>query len=126
VHIELSTRHGLILEPSQQEYVRDKAEKLLKYFNRLMEIEVIVDHQKNGWWMEMVVSAEHKHDFVARGDAAGMEAVTDHVVHMIEQQIRRYKERIQDHRDEVPHGGTSPTRPDLPEPPESSEAPRVG
>ncbi|RUL86855.1 HPF/RaiA family ribosome-associated protein [Tautonia sociabilis] len=124
MQIELSTRHGLTLDPSQQRYVQDKAGKLLKYFNRLMAIEVIIDHQKNGWWMEMVASAEHKHDFVARGDAPGLEAVTDQVVHMIEQQIRRYKDRIQDHRDEMPHGGTSPTRPDLPEPPASTEPPR--
>lgn len=125
MHIEISTRHGLILEPKQQQYVQQKAEKLLKYFNRLMEIDVVIDHPKNGWSMEMVVSAEHKHDFVARSDAPGLETVTDQVVHMIEQQIRRYKDRIQDHKDEVPHGGTSPSRPDLPEPPESSEAPQV-
>jgi putative sigma-54 modulation protein len=123
VHIEISTRHGLSLDPSQHQYVQDKAEKLLKYFSRLMEIEVVLDHQKNGWWMEMLVSAEHKHDFVARGDAPGLEAVTDQVVHMIEQQIRRYKGRVQDHRDEVPQGGTSPTRPELPEPPGSNESP---
>ena len=126
MHIEISTRHGLNLDPDQHQYVQQKAEKLLKYFNRLMEIEVIIDHSKTGWWMEMVVSAEHKSDFVARADAPGLEAVTDQVVHMIEQQIRRYKDRIQNHRDEVPHGGTSPERPDLPEPPESSEPPGVG
>lgn len=125
MHIEISTRHGLILDPPQHQYVQEKAEKLLKYFNRLTEIDIVIDRLKAGWWMEMVVSAEHKHDFVAHGDAPRLEAVTDQVVHMIEQQIRRYKDRIQDHRSEIPQGGTSPTRPDLPEPPELSEPPKV-
>ena len=123
MHIEISTRHGLSLDSTQHDYVQNKAEKLLKYFNRLMEIEVVVDHQKNHWTLELVASAEHKHDFVARGDAPTLEAAVDHVAHMVEQQIRRYKDRVQDHRDEVPQGGTSPSHPDLPEPPESSDDP---
>ena len=123
MHIEISTRHGLSLDSKQHDHVQNKAEKLLKYFNRLMEIEVVVDHQKNQWTVELIASAEHKHDFVARGDAPTLESAMDHVSHMVEQQIRRYKDRVQDHRDEIPQGGTSPTRPDLPEPPESSDNP---
>lgn len=122
MHIEISTRHGQ-LDPSQQQYVRRKAEKLLRYFNRLMEIEVAVDHQKNSWDVEVLVSAEHKHDFVGRGSAPALEQAADAAVHKVEQQVRRYKDRIQDHHGEVPQGGTSPTRPDLPEPPESPFAP---
>src|SRR4051812_41218686 len=63
VHIELSTRHGS-LTPDEQAYVHDKAEKLLKYFGRLMQIEVEVEHRKHDWLVEIFVSAEHKHDFV--------------------------------------------------------------
>jgi len=33
--------------------------------------------------------------------------------------FRRYKEKVQNHKNAVPHGGTSPTHPDLPEPPSS-------
>ena len=47
MQIEISTRHGG-LEPEQQRYLHDKAEKLLKYFGRLMAIEVAVDHGKHG------------------------------------------------------------------------------
>ena len=41
----------------------DKAEKLLKYFGRLMQIEVEVDHRKHDWLVEIFVSAEHMLNF---------------------------------------------------------------
>jgi ribosome hibernation promoting factor len=119
VIIEVTTRHGQ-LDPAQQEHLRQKAEKLQRYFNRLMGIEVAVEHVKHAWNVEILVSAEHKHDFVAREEAPTLEAAMDHCVQKVEHQLRRYKEKVQDHRDVLPHGGTSPTHPDLPEPPGAS------
>jgi putative sigma-54 modulation protein len=119
VHIEISTRHGG-LGPEQQSYLHDKAEKLLKYFGRLMEIEVAVDHLKHGWQVEILVSAEHKHDFVATEEGPSPEAAMDRCVHKIEQQLRRYKEKVQNHKGDVTLGDISPPSPDLPEPPEPS------
>jgi putative sigma-54 modulation protein len=97
VHIEISTRHG-ILSPEQQTYLHDKAEKLRKYFGRLMAIEVSVDQIKHAWDVEILVSAEHKHDFVAKEQGPTPEAAMDVCVHKVEQQLRRYKEKVQDHR----------------------------
>ena len=116
MQIAISTRHGSLSQP-QLDYLHDKAEKLLKYFGRLMLIEVEVDHRKHDWLVEIFVSAEHKHDFVAREEAPIPEAAMDLCIHKVEQQLRRYKEKVQEHRDAIPHGGTSPRRPDLPEPP---------
>jgi putative sigma-54 modulation protein len=106
VQIAISARHGG-LEPEQQSYLHDKAEKLLKYFGRLMSIEVAVDHGKHGWEIEILVSAEHKHDFVARETGATPEAAMDACVHKIEQQLRKYKERVQNHKGEATLGGSS-------------------
>jgi putative sigma-54 modulation protein len=118
VQISISARHGS-LDPEQQAYLREKAEKLQKYFARIMSIEVEAEQRKNGWQVEVQVSAEHKHDFVAREEAVSPEAAMDHCVHKVEQQLRKYKEKVQDHRDAMPHGGTSPTRPVLPGPVDS-------
>jgi putative sigma-54 modulation protein len=107
VQIAISTRHGG-LEPEQQSYLHDKAEKLLKYFGRLMSIEVAADHGKHGWEIEILVSAEHKHDFVAREGGSSPEAAMDLCVHKIEQQLRRYKDKVQHHKGEVTHGGPFP------------------
>ncbi len=120
MQIEISTRHGG-LAPEQQRYLHDKAEKLLKYFGRLMAIEVAADHSKHGWEVEILVSAEHKHDFVARESSSTAEAAMDLCVHKIEQQLRRYKERVQHHKGDVTHGGPSGRLSGLPEAPEAAQ-----
>jgi putative sigma-54 modulation protein len=104
VQIEISTRHGE-LDAAQQRYLHDKAEKLLKYFGRIMAIEVAVDHMKHAWEVEILVSAEHKHDFVARESGSTPAAAMDACVHKIEHQLRRYKERVQHHKGDITHGG---------------------
>jgi len=106
VQIEISTRHGG-LGAEQQRYLHDKAEKLLKYFARLMAIEVAVDHVKHAWNVEILVSAEHKHDFVAHESGPTPEAAMDLCIHKIEQQLRRYKEKVQRHKGDITHGDPS-------------------
>ena len=106
MQIEISIRHG-VLDAAQHRYLHEKAEKLLKYFSRLMAIEVAVDHVKHAWEIEILVSAEHKHDFVARETGATPEAAMDACVHKIEQQLRKYKERVQHHKGEATVGGSS-------------------
>src|SRR5437660_2334387 len=64
VQIKISARHGHLSEPTQ-EFIRDKAQKLLRIFERLTLIEVTVDLKNDYKTVEFVVSAEHKHDFVA-------------------------------------------------------------
>jgi putative sigma-54 modulation protein len=114
VHIEISTRHGE-LTAEQQEHLHDKAEKLRKYFGRLMAIEVAVDQGKQAWEVEIRVSAEHKHDFVAREAGPTPESAMDLCVHKIENQLRRYKERVQNHKGDISQSGVLPRSAELPE-----------
>jgi len=97
VQIKTSVRHGHLSESAQQ-LVRDKAEKLLHFFDRLTMIEVTVDLQEDSKSVELLVQAEHKHDFVARESAAELQVALDAAVDKLVHQLRRYKEKIQDHR----------------------------
>jgi putative sigma-54 modulation protein len=103
VQIEISTRHGE-LSAAQQKHLGEKAEKLTK-FGRLMAIEISAAHEKNAWEVEILVSAEHKHDFVAREVGPTPETAMDQCLHKIETQLRRYKEKSQSHKGDVPQGG---------------------
>ena len=103
MQVEITTRHGS-LGPEQQTHLREKAEKLLKYFGRLMAIEVQVEHRKHDWLVEILVSAEHKHDFVAREEGSTPETAMDLCLHKIEHQLRRYKEKIQSRKGDVSVG----------------------
>ena len=98
MQIKISARHGHLGEATQQ-FIREKAERLLKYFERLTQIEVTVDLKSDAHkTVEFLVSAEHKHDFVAHESNSDILAAVDLVVDKLERQISRYKEKIQDHR----------------------------
>ena len=97
MQIKISARHGHLSEPTQQ-FIREKAEKLLRFFERLTLIEVTVDLKSDTKQVEFLVSAEHKHDFVAREKNDDILAAVDLVVDKLEGQLRRYKEKVQDRR----------------------------
>lgn len=97
MQINISARHGHLAEPTQQ-FIREKADKLRRYFERLQRIEVTVDLKNEIKTVEFIVSAEHKHDFVASESHPDVLAAVDLVLDKLERQVRRYKEKIQDHR----------------------------
>jgi putative sigma-54 modulation protein len=97
VQIKISARHGHLAEPTQQ-FIREKAQKLLHLFSRLTMIDVTVDLQDDVKVVEFNVSAEHKHDFVASERHKDVLAAVDLVMAKLEGQLRKYKERVQDHR----------------------------
>jgi putative sigma-54 modulation protein len=103
VQVQISTRHGHLSDTSQ-ERIAAKAEKLLRIFDRLTAIEIIVDlTDSNAPQVDAKVSAEHKHDFVAHDQSDELMASVDTVIHRIEQQLRKYKEKVQErHRSPEP------------------------
>ena len=114
MQIKISARHGH-LDDATQEFIRDKAEKLLHIFGRVTMIEVTVDFQKELKWVEFNVQAEHAKDIVASASAHDLLGATDAVLHKLEGQLRRYKEKIQDHR-RTPSTGAVPGGPAPEEP----------
>ncbi len=98
MQIKISARHGHLSDATQQ-FIREKAEKLPHIFPRIMMIEVLVDFKEDDdTTVEFLVSAEHKHDFVASERNKDVLTAVDLVLHKLEQQVRKYKEKIQDHR----------------------------
>ena len=108
MHIEVSCRHGDVPEATKA-YIRRKSEKLLTYFERVTEIDVVVDfegrEEHKRVKVEIQVDAEHKHDFVAHETGEEVGPTFDKTLHKMEQQIHKYKERVQDHRGDTPMGG---------------------
>jgi putative sigma-54 modulation protein len=98
VQIKVSARHGHLSDEHQQE-IRHKAEKLLHYFERILMIEVTVDlADKINKKVEILVNAEHKHDFVAHDQHEELMGAVERAIDRIKHQIARYKEKIQERR----------------------------
>ena len=104
MQIKISVRHGH-LNDNHQEQIRSKADKLLHYFSRLTMIEVTVDLKDVELkQVEFLARAEHKHEFVAREANEELMAAVDLALDKVIHQIHRYKEKIQDHRRNLPTG----------------------
>jgi putative sigma-54 modulation protein len=96
VQIRISTRHGNVSDETQSK-IRAKVEKLTRLFDRLTAIEVTIDlERRDDPNVDLRVSAEHKHDFVASTRAGELMGSIDQAIHKLEQQLRKYKEKIQD------------------------------
>ncbi|MDZ4684916.1 MAG: ribosome-associated translation inhibitor RaiA [Planctomycetaceae bacterium] len=111
MQVAISCRHGT-LRPETHDYVAQKAEKLLTYFDRVTAIGVTFDFSNGTSTAEILVDAEHKHNFVAVETAPEAAAAFDGALHKMEQQIRKYKEKIQDHRRTLPAGSEVPEAPE--------------
>lgn len=104
MQVKVSARHGHLSEEHQTE-LRERAEKLLHYFDRLTFIEVtVVFHKGEDKEVEVLATAEHKHEFVGHGRGPDLLPALGTAIEKAKQQIKSYKERVQDHRRD-PHGG---------------------
>jgi len=96
VQIKISTRHGHLSDASQEK-ISAKVEKMSRIFERLTSISVTVDleHDERPQ-VALEVSAEHKHDFVASVSSDNLWSSLESAIHKVEQQLRKYKEKIQE------------------------------
>ena len=88
MQVNISARHGHLDEESKSQ-ITTKMERLLRLFDRLLSIDVTVDLERREMpSVDVRVSAEHKHDFVATDRATSLMAALDGVIH-------KYKEKVQ-------------------------------
>lgn len=94
----ISARHGQLSDATQAA-ITSKVKRLSRIFDRLTTIAVTVDLNDPGMpIVDINVSAEHKHDFVATHKSSNLMTSVDGAVHKVEQQLRKYKERVQERR----------------------------
>ena len=87
----------VILSEASQQNISAKAEKLLRIFDRITAIELTIDlKDSNSPRVDAKLSAEHKHDFVAHDQSDNLMGSVDAVLHRLEQQLRKYKEKVQE------------------------------
>ena len=113
MQVAITCRHGNV-SGDVQEHITRKVEKLLTYFERVTAIGVTVDFEGDRIEVEILVDAEHRHNFVASDMGEDVLSTFERALHKMEQQIRKYKEKIQDHRrgrptNEIMDEGSAPS-----------------
>jgi ribosome hibernation promoting factor len=101
VQVAITCRHGSVAD-DVQETIKRRAEKLLTYFERVTAIGVTVifepERVKERIRVEILLDAEHKHNFVATDEGDDVPSTFDRALGKMEQQLKKYKAKIQDHR----------------------------
>ena len=108
MQVAITCRHGSISD-GVRGYITTKSEKLLTYFERVSAIQVTVIFEKDRVKTEILVDAEHRHDFVASDVGDDVTPTFDKALHKMEQQIKKYKGKLQDHRRDQPLNELSST-----------------
>ncbi len=98
MQIKVSARHGH-LKQEDQKLITEKVERIRKFYDRISLIDVTVDLERiDEPHVEINVSAEAAPDFVATATAPSVLAALDLAVQRVEQQVRKHKEKVTDHK----------------------------
>ena len=94
MQINIAVRHGH-LSAATQSKITAKVSRLSRYFDRLTAIDVTVDlEHETTPLVDIRVDAEHKHDFLATEQSGDLWRSVDGAVQKLEQQLRKYKEKV--------------------------------
>ncbi len=95
--VTVASRH-MDVTPALKSFAEQKANKLLKYYDRIQEIEVIMDAKKDTTKVEMIVNAEHKNMFIAQHEEPDAYAAIDQCVDKLERQLSDHKKKVRNRK----------------------------
>jgi ribosome hibernation promoting factor len=97
VTVIVSSRH-MEVSPPLKGYAEQKVNKLTKYYDRIQEIEVVFDAEKDTMQVEVIVNAEHRNMFIARHAGSDAYACVDGCMDKLERQLTDHKERYRNRK----------------------------
>ena len=96
MHIRISSKH-MTLSAENQEYIRTKVEKLVRIFDRVLEIDVTVERAQHQYHVELVSDVIRHRDFVANCTHDDFHACVDLVVDKGSRQLTDWKDQVRNH-----------------------------
>ncbi len=90
------TGHHVEVTPALRAYVTEKLQKLVKHFDQVISVHVVLNVEKLEHRADATVNAAGK-ALVATHTASDMYASIDGMVDKLDRQVRRYKGRITEH-----------------------------
>lgn len=97
MQVNVSGRH-INIGDGLRDYCEQKATKLLRFYDRITAIDIILDGQDGHHTAEMIVHSEGTQPFVASEEDKDAHAAFDLLMDKIERQIRRFKDRMRNRK----------------------------
>ena len=95
--IVIAGRHADVTD-SMKVYAREKVEKLRRFFDRATLARVTLDSEHDAFSAEMVFDVPRGVSLVGKAEAPDMYAACDLAEQKLAAQLRRYSQRLNDHR----------------------------
>lgn len=71
----------------------EKARRLLKYYDKIQSIRVVLDKSGEGYSCEMIADLERMHDLVAEATGRNLRAAIDEAHDRLQRQVKEHKQR---------------------------------
>lgn len=107
MQVAITCRHGSIGQ-ELRDYITRKSEKLVRYLDRVSEIDVTLEFEGPRVSVEMLVEVDGYHTIVAHVEGEDAGATFDKTLHKMEHQVHRLKEKRRDHRHQTPLSDIAP------------------
>ena len=88
--------HRLEITPALRDYVTGKLERIIRHFDNLIDVNVILSVDKLNQKAEVTVHLAGKDVYVESVDE-DLYAAVDGLVDKLERQVQKYKQKLQDH-----------------------------
>ncbi|MGE0480787.1 MAG: ribosome-associated translation inhibitor RaiA [Phycisphaerae bacterium] len=97
MQVTVSGRH-MGVPDALKEYCTEKAQKLVRFYDRIQSIEVVLDGQNGKHTAKMIVHADRSDPFIANETHDDIYAAVDILLEEVEAQIRRHKEKLRNRK----------------------------
>lgn len=104
MQIKISSKH-MDITPAIESYATKKVEKLSRFFDRIQQIDVVIDKTKNGYTTEIITDVEHHKPFIATADHNDLYACIDLGVDRSIRQLKDHKTKLRDNKHHAPISG---------------------
>jgi putative sigma-54 modulation protein len=88
-----------------EEYIVSKSEKLTRFYNRIVQIDVKIEKTTHGYTSEIIVDVEHHDPIIANNEDNDMHASIDGCIDRAVRQLTDLKSRLRDDKHNTPTGG---------------------
>jgi putative sigma-54 modulation protein len=104
MQIKLSSKHMNITDAIET-YASKKIEKFPRYFDRIQQVEVVIDKNKQGYRVEIITDVERHDPIVATGSSEDLYACIDLGIERSLRQLKDLKSRLRDNKHNTPTAG---------------------
>ena len=97
MQVKISSKH-MDITPPIENYALRKVEKLRRFFDRIQQIDVVIDKSKKGYIVEIITDVEHHEPFIATCNDNDLYACIDLGVDRSIRQITDHKSRLRNRK----------------------------